>query len=200
MNFQTYVKTVLSRSVPLPDAEQRMHAQLGMLTEAGELGDLFKRQVAYGQAYDPVKLLNECGDIFWYFVLYMDCSSLHMKVVDDWLAKIQAGPWTDTGESNEKVCRLLALALTALAADEVAEMTRSDWAEACKAALGLLFGLLRRHGYTVEQCLDANDAKLEARHGPAFSQGGVSRDTRDHAAEAAAVQTHGQAQANQAAG
>lgn len=196
MNFQAYIKTVLGRAAPLPEAEQRVHAQLGMLTEVGELGDLFKRQVAYGTAYDPVKLLNECGDIFWYFALYMDCSSLHMKMADDWLSKVQDGPYKDAGEPNQRVCRVLALALSALAADEAVEMSRDDWGDACQATIGLLYVLLKRHGYTVEQCLDANDAKLEVRFGKVFSLQASERESRDLAAEDQAVQTHGQDQPN----
>lgn len=66
MNFETYLQTVKLRCRPLPPAKQLVHAQIGMVTELGELGDLLKRELAYGKEFDRINLMEECGDFLWY--------------------------------------------------------------------------------------------------------------------------------------
>lgn len=49
-----------------------LHAVIGMQTEIGELADAIKKRVFYGKALDSVNILEEAGDLEWYFALFYD--------------------------------------------------------------------------------------------------------------------------------
>lgn len=200
MNFQTYLQTVRQRAAPMDGVDQLNHARVGMVTEVGELGDLLKRKLAYGKSFDFVNLLEECGDWFWYFVLYCDEKHIHMGVLQEMLAKCEKLPdEPETTTSNLTVFRVLALNTGVLAADDVALATAKDVVESVESALGLVYGLLKRYGFTVAQCLVANDAKLELRNkGKAFDREATLN--RDHGAERTVLEAHAAGQPDPAAG
>lgn len=43
-----------------------LHAAMGMVTEAGELLDVLKKNIFYGKEIDMVNLEEELGDLLWY--------------------------------------------------------------------------------------------------------------------------------------
>lgn len=45
-----------------------LYMDMGLLTEYGELIDIFKKKLAYGKEIDYVNLGEECVDILWYQV------------------------------------------------------------------------------------------------------------------------------------
>lgn len=47
------------------------HAIMGIVTEAGELEDAYKKWVIYNKEIDPVNLKEELGDLEWYIALLM---------------------------------------------------------------------------------------------------------------------------------
>jgi NTP pyrophosphatase (non-canonical NTP hydrolase) len=57
-----------------------VHALLGMMTELGELADVFKRHIFYGKPIDWVNVKEELGDQSWYSALMHDVAQ--MKIVD----------------------------------------------------------------------------------------------------------------------
>ena len=200
MNFQTYLQTVRQRAAPMEGPTQLEHAQVGMVTELGELGDLLKRKLAYGKPFDSVNLLEECGDWFWYFVLYCDEKRIHMGTLEDMLVEHVKMPMEpETKRDNNTVFRLLAMTTGILAAEDIVEAGPAEVADTVNSALGLVYVLLYRHGYTVAQCFVANDAKLELRNkGKAFD-----RDltlNRDHGAERTVLEAHAAGQPDPAAG
>jgi NTP pyrophosphatase (non-canonical NTP hydrolase) len=53
----------------IPDLKKflnNMHMILGMMTELGELADIFKKHLAYGKEIDWVNVREEIGDGQWY--------------------------------------------------------------------------------------------------------------------------------------
>lgn len=48
--------------------ENERHMNLGVITEIGEVLDIFKKNLAYGKAVDVVNLGEELADISWYIV------------------------------------------------------------------------------------------------------------------------------------
>jgi NTP pyrophosphatase (non-canonical NTP hydrolase) len=48
--------------------ENERHMNLGVITEIGEVLDIFKKNLAYGKAIDVVNLGEELADIAWYIV------------------------------------------------------------------------------------------------------------------------------------
>jgi NTP pyrophosphatase (non-canonical NTP hydrolase) len=45
-----------------------LHMILGLVTEVGELADVYKKKLAYGKLPDMINVQEEIGDIFWYLV------------------------------------------------------------------------------------------------------------------------------------
>lgn len=167
MKFQPYLQTVLNRAAPMEPAKQLIHAQLGMLTEVGELADAFKREMAYGKPLDAVNIVEEIGDVFWYFVLYCYEKRIDMRTLDDMVTADSGLP--DGREPNEVVLRTLGLAVAMLAADDLTKIPRDGLLEGAEAVMLILMGLLLRFGSSVDACLDINDAKLEKRYPAKFS-------------------------------
>lgn len=46
-----------------------LHALLGVMTEAGELGELLEEAIITGNPIDRTKLIDESGDILWYLAM-----------------------------------------------------------------------------------------------------------------------------------
>lgn len=49
--------------------ERQMLAAFGLMSEAGELGDEFKKHFWHGKPLDMDAVILEMGDVLWYFVL-----------------------------------------------------------------------------------------------------------------------------------
>lgn len=49
-----------------------LHSALGMVTEAAEFADVFKKHLFYGKPIDWVNLEEEAGDLFWYLAIMAD--------------------------------------------------------------------------------------------------------------------------------
>lgn len=56
------------------ETARMLHAAIGLCTEAGELQDMLKRHLFYGQPLNPVNLLEECGDALWYISIALDAA------------------------------------------------------------------------------------------------------------------------------
>lgn len=190
MDFSTYLQTVKMRVAVLDAPLQVLHAKLGMVTEVGELCDLFKRQVAYGKNFDHVNLLEECGDYLWYFVLYCDLTEISMRTLDRWAVDAWKESQNPAKEAQAADANSLTLALSTglLAAGEVIGVSQEELRDAAKGCFILVLWMLYKHGFTVEQCLVANDAKLEKRTGKAFDASRILN--RDTAAERMVLEGH----------
>lgn len=68
MNIQEYQK-LAARTLPRLSNEQEdiQHMLFGMMTELGELVDTYKKHYAYGKELDMVNVMEEMGDIMWYW-------------------------------------------------------------------------------------------------------------------------------------
>ena len=68
MNIQDYQK-LAGRTLPKLSSEQEdiQHMLFGMMTELGELVDSYKKHYAYGKELDMVNVMEEMGDIMWYW-------------------------------------------------------------------------------------------------------------------------------------
>jgi len=59
---------LMSKLIQRKDAEL-LHAQLGIMTEAGEFADIIKKYLIYGKEIDKTNLIEELGDLTWYIGL-----------------------------------------------------------------------------------------------------------------------------------
>lgn len=48
--------------------EDNLHMTLGLVTEAAEIADIFKKKLAYGKEVDNVHVKEEIGDLMFYVV------------------------------------------------------------------------------------------------------------------------------------
>jgi NTP pyrophosphatase (non-canonical NTP hydrolase) len=60
-------------------ASRSVHALLGIVTEAGELADAFKKHIFYGKPLDVANVDEELGDLLWYIALLMDVHALDFE-------------------------------------------------------------------------------------------------------------------------
>lgn len=51
-----------------------LHAIMGIVTEAGELMDAYKKTAIYGKKLDTVNVMEEVGDLAWYIALLLDAT------------------------------------------------------------------------------------------------------------------------------
>lgn len=68
-----------------------LHGAMGLCTEAGEIQDILKRTLFYGNTFDPIHLREELGDILWYVALI--CNEMDWsleEIMRHNLAKLQA--------------------------------------------------------------------------------------------------------------
>lgn len=64
--------------------ENERHMNLGVITEIGEVLDIFKKNLAYGKAIDVINLGEELADITWYIV--NKCRFNELPLDDDFTA------------------------------------------------------------------------------------------------------------------
>ncbi len=64
-----YIEDAYRTNAPLNNSYQDMtsiHMLMGMMTEVGELIDVYKKNLAYGKDIDITNVKEEIGDLMWY--------------------------------------------------------------------------------------------------------------------------------------
>jgi NTP pyrophosphatase (non-canonical NTP hydrolase) len=70
MSFDQYDE--MAKRITDPKALRLLHAICGLVTEAGELMDTYKKYAIYGKPIDWVNVAEEIGDSQWYTALAVD--------------------------------------------------------------------------------------------------------------------------------
>jgi len=69
MNLKDFSNSVeLTRSELKTKGMDNTHMLFGMMTEVGELVDVFKKNMAYGKEIDWINIQEEVGDLMWYII------------------------------------------------------------------------------------------------------------------------------------
>ena len=55
-----------------PEKARILHSICGLSSEVGELMDAIKKSKIYGRSLDRVNLVEEMGDVMWYFAILAD--------------------------------------------------------------------------------------------------------------------------------
>lgn len=58
-----------------------LHMILGMVTEIGELSDVYKKFMAYGKTKDMVNVREELGDLMFYIVNFCTMNNLDLESI-----------------------------------------------------------------------------------------------------------------------
>lgn len=82
MNIKTYTelteRTCANLNNPLLD---NLHMILGMVTETGELADVFKKNMAYGKEIDWVNTQEEIGDLMFYIASFCRINNFDLESI-----------------------------------------------------------------------------------------------------------------------
>lgn len=91
MTFDRYRDFVLSKvSVQTISRDQELAAALGLCGETGEIADLIKKQRFQDHHVYHGWLLEELGDVYFYFVLMLDAMGYTLdQVIDENVRKLE---------------------------------------------------------------------------------------------------------------
>lgn len=69
MKIQEYQIEAKRTLVELDNADKdRQHMLMGIISEIGEIVDVYKKKLAYNKPFDKINLKEECADVTWYLV------------------------------------------------------------------------------------------------------------------------------------
>lgn len=67
-----------------------IHMALGLVTEAGELADVFKKNLAYGKEIDWINVQEEMGDLVWYLAGLCNINGFDLeKILENNIKKLK---------------------------------------------------------------------------------------------------------------
>jgi NTP pyrophosphatase (non-canonical NTP hydrolase) len=84
MNIQEYIKNATrTESVIKNDSNNYrvLHANIGIITEVGEILDSVKKSIYYGKEYDFINLQEEIGDVMWYLAILCDEKKVELEKI-----------------------------------------------------------------------------------------------------------------------
>ncbi len=95
-----YPAFVDSRCKTKGSRDRMILAAMGVMSEAGELGDEWKKHLFQGKELDMDKIILEMGDVLWYFVLMcIDNGISFQEIMERNMEKLKARD-AERGESN----------------------------------------------------------------------------------------------------
>ena len=91
MRFKEYMEKASRTDANLGGVMDDVHYVFGMLTEIGELADVFKKNIAYGKEIDWVNVKEEIGDTLWYLANFCRKHDFDLEeILDTNIAKLEA--------------------------------------------------------------------------------------------------------------
>jgi len=82
MNIKEYCeKAELTRATLELTLDDNIHMLFGMLTELGEITDVFKKELAYGKEVDWVNVKEEVGDLMWYIAGFCNINDFDLEEI-----------------------------------------------------------------------------------------------------------------------
>lgn len=80
MELNDYVKWTENTCAKLETNQQDIfHMLLGMVTEVGELSDIFKKALAYGKVIDWINVDEELGDLMFYIGSFCRINNINLN-------------------------------------------------------------------------------------------------------------------------
>jgi len=91
LNFKEYMEKASRTDANLGGSMDDVHYIFGMLTEIGELADVFKKNIAYNNPIDWVNVTEELGDFCWYMANFCRKHDFDFeKILDTNIAKLES--------------------------------------------------------------------------------------------------------------
>lgn len=137
-----------------------LHCELGVLTECGEILDIFKKKIAYGKELDIVNVGEEIADVAWYIV--NEATFTHRELTE------LKNRWTPISSDLEFINSVQLL---------MRHYVSDRPMIALEDRLGLLVNMATYFSLDFEELLGTNIAKLKARFPNNFnSEDALNRD------------------------
>jgi NTP pyrophosphatase (non-canonical NTP hydrolase) len=92
MKLNDYAKWTANTCAELDTRKEDItHMLLGIITETGELADIFKKSLAYGKEIDWVNVEEELGDIMFYLASFCRINNLDFeKIINTNVLKLES--------------------------------------------------------------------------------------------------------------
>jgi len=92
MDFKTYQELSARTGASLETKDlDNIHMVFGIVTEAGELADVFKKYLAYKKEPDWINIEEEIGDLLWYVAGLCTINNLDFeKILEKNVTKLRA--------------------------------------------------------------------------------------------------------------
>ena len=198
MNLQEYAPLAYRTAKDLGSPVLNLwHANVGMVTEVGELSDAYKRRDVYGKVFDKVNAIEELGDIFWYLNLHSQVTGVPLWGAYDCVPDPMINP-LGLAEEHQLLMLLLAtvanLNLHPWTSDNDLEDVKLECATLYPPMVFMLARLAEMNGSSLSQVLTLNINKLAARYGDKYSD--YKALNRDTAVERQGLEDAGDGQAN----
>lgn len=162
-----YSALALRTLKPLSQYDDLRHASLGMVSEIGEIADLLKARMVYGKAIDPLLILEEVGDAFWFVNLATVRANLRFNELE--MQGFDASGFAGVCRATSGAAGFAMLVRDSyVSRDDRPLPTLSALLALCDVSVGLT-SVLKAFDFTIEQALRANIAKLSARYPDKYS-------------------------------
>ena len=161
INYNNYQELASLTCKDLGDAEKnRIHMEMGIITETAEIIDILKKHLAYGKEVDWNHMTEEFGDAFWYIANYCEVAGLSFSNMVESLSDENAefhrdATWYDTSIYNNMSYIFSYLPLNE---DTIKPMLAN-----------YLHCLMNLTDINLDHCLSINIKKLQARYPEGFS-------------------------------
>ena len=162
MQEQDYVKGAIATFNAQGNVRDLNHLILGVVSEIGEVIDLFKKHVGYGQAKNEewLKQLElELGDAFWYTTMLQYYLGGEISIFTEGNSPYAFDEMKCSGMLTKYSAKLL----------EVSHCS-PDFAQSIQNIVIMLNFTAERHGIEMEDVLTSNLVKLQKRHGEKFNE------------------------------
>lgn len=158
--------------VDLESMEKNLtHMSFGVITEVGELVDIYKKEIAYGKAKDIVNVKEEIGDIMWYISNTLNFLEMSDEQFDFQQRMLEvAKQLAEEIISRPDFTPLLLLANADNFSKSCFKLNEKQIGAQCLIMIDDLKYMCENLGINFEECLDLNIQKLKVRFPEKFTQ------------------------------
>jgi len=157
INYNNYQELASLTCKDLGDAEKnRIHMEMGIITETAEIIDILKKHLAYGKEVDWNHMTEEFGDAFWYIANYCEIIGFSFSnMVESIIADLDDNDIDFSSIYNELQNVLISIPLNEDIIRSILEY--------------YLTCLINYTDINLNHCLSINIKKLQARYPEGFS-------------------------------
>ena len=157
INYSNYQGLAAVTCKDLGDEEKnRIHMEMGIITETAEIIDILKKQLAYGKQVDWNHMTEEFGDAFWYIANYCEFTGFSFSNMVESII-------TNLDENDTRLASIYSEMQDVLVSIRLNKYTVKYILE------NYLTCLINYTDINLDYCLSINIKKLQARYPEGFS-------------------------------